>query len=109
MDMARTLVSFRWDFDEDGVWDLETNDINETPTWIYYDTINDGAVVVHRVTLEVEDDQGQIDQDALGATVSIQTLGVVAVPTLSQWGMMVWVLLLAGSGLWFVKRRKRAA
>jgi len=108
LDNTRTLVSFRWDFDEDGIWDVETSDINETPTWIYNDAISYGEEVVHLVTLEVEDDQGRIDQDPFGATVTIRYPRVIPVPTLTQWGMVISVLLVASSGLWFVQRRKRA-
>ena len=32
-----------------------------------------------------------------------------SVPTLNQWGMIVLSLLMVGSGLWFVKRRKSGA
>jgi len=108
LDPARTLVRFRWDFDEDGIWDFETSDFYDRPTWIYNDAINYGDEVVHPVTLEVEDDQGVIDQDPYGATVTIRYPRATPVPTLTQWGMVISVLLLAGSGLWFMQKRKRA-
>ena len=71
LDPARTLVAFRWDFDEDGTWDLETADINTRPTWVYNDNIGCGDEVVHRVVLEVEDDKGKTDQDTERVVIKI--------------------------------------
>ena len=62
-DPNRNLVAFRWDFDEDSVWDFETDDINAKPTWIYDDSIECGQEVQHRAVLEVEDDLGNTDVD----------------------------------------------
>ena len=52
LDPSLSLVAFRWDFDDDGLWDFETDDINATPTWVYDDDIECGDEVVHPVTLE---------------------------------------------------------
>ena len=71
LDPGRTLVGFRWDFDDDGAWDFETGDINEKPTWIYDDDIGCGDEVIHPVTLEVEDDEGEIDQDEESVVIKI--------------------------------------
>lgn len=71
IDPSRILVGFRWDFDDDGAWDFETDDINEKPTWIYDDDIGCGDEVVHPVTLEVEDDEGKTDQDEESVVIKI--------------------------------------
>lgn len=71
LDPNRTLVAFRWDFDEDDIWDFETNDINAKPTWVYNDSIGCGDEVVHPVVLEVEDDEGKTDQDNESVTIKI--------------------------------------
>ncbi len=62
-DPSRTLVAFSWDFDENSVWDFETDDINARPTWIYDDQIGCGGEVIHLAVLEVEDDVGNTDVD----------------------------------------------
>jgi hypothetical protein len=62
-DPNRSLVAFRWDFDEDGTWDVETGDITANPTWIYDDAIICGEEVQHLAVLEVEDDLGNTDVD----------------------------------------------
>jgi len=65
------LVAFRWDFDDDGIWDYETGDINEKPTWVYNDDIGCGDEVIHQVVLEVEDDAGKTDQDTESVVIKI--------------------------------------
>jgi hypothetical protein len=62
-DPERRLVAFRWDFDEDTTWDVETGDITANPTWIYDDQIVCGEEVQHLAVLEVEDDLGNTDVD----------------------------------------------
>lgn len=62
-DPARTLTTFRWDFDEDGVWDCETGDIEEKCFFTYNDDIGCGEEVEHRVILQVADDLGNTDTD----------------------------------------------
>jgi hypothetical protein len=62
-DPNRSLVTFRWDFDEDGIWDVDTFDITANPTWIYNDNIGCGEEVQHLSVLEVEDDLGNTDID----------------------------------------------
>lgn len=62
-DPQRTLSSFKWDFDEDGLWDFVSPDITSKPTWIYDDAIGCGEEVSHQVLLEVEDDLGNTDVD----------------------------------------------
>jgi len=62
-DPERRLVTFRWDFDENGTWDVETGDITANPTWIYDDQIICGQEVQHLAVLEVEDDLGNTDID----------------------------------------------
>ncbi|MDA3791877.1 MAG: hypothetical protein PF503_25690 [Desulfobacula sp.] len=62
-DPQRTLTLFKWDFDEDGIWDFESEDITSNPTWIYNDSIVCGEEVSHKVLLEVEDDLGNTDVD----------------------------------------------
>jgi hypothetical protein len=62
-DAQRRLVSFRWDFDENGTWDFETGDITANPTWIYDDSISCGEEVEHLAVLEVADDLGNTDVD----------------------------------------------
>ena len=71
LDPGGALVSFRWDFDEDGVWDFETSDINQKPTHVYNDDIGCGEEVIHPVTLEVEDGGGLTDQDTESVIVKI--------------------------------------
>jgi PKD repeat protein len=62
-DPQRSLVVFRWDFDEDGAWDFETGDITANPTWSYDDQVVCGEEVQHLAVLEVEDDLGNTDVD----------------------------------------------
>jgi hypothetical protein len=62
-DPNRSLVAFRWDFDEDATWDYKTADITARPTWDYQDSIVCGEEVVHKAVLEVEDDLGNTDVD----------------------------------------------
>jgi hypothetical protein len=62
-DPSRNLIAFLWDFDEDGVWDVDTGDITANPTWIYDDAIACGEEVQHLAVLEVEDDLGNTDID----------------------------------------------
>jgi hypothetical protein len=62
-DPERRLVAFRWDFDEDATWDVETPDITANPTWIYDDQIICGEEVQHLAVLEVEDELGNTDID----------------------------------------------
>lgn len=71
----RTIVVFRWDFDNDGTWDLETANINEKPTFQYWDDVvcNDPGVE-HLVILEVEDDVGNKDQDKESVVIKITKL-----------------------------------
>jgi len=71
LDPSLILVAFRWDFDEDGVWDYTTDDINAQPTWVYDDDIGCGDEVIHPVTLEVEDDEGKTDQDEESVIIKI--------------------------------------
>ena len=71
LDPSRTLVDFRWDFNNDSVWDFTTTDINQKPTTVYDDNIGCGEEVVHYVTLEVEDDDGNTDQDTESVTIKI--------------------------------------
>ena len=64
-----TLVAFRWDFDEDGVWDAVTSDPNALATWRYDDDVRcNEPGVLHRVTPEVEDSEGPTGRDAQGGT-----------------------------------------
>ena len=70
-DPLRILSAFRWDFDENGIWDFETNDINAKPTYIYEDQIGCGDEVVHLAVLEVEDDLGNTDIDDETVTIRI--------------------------------------
>ena len=62
-DPNRSLVAFRWDFDEDATWDYETANITASPTWVYEDSIVCGQEVEHTAVLEVEDDLGNTDVD----------------------------------------------
>jgi len=62
-DPSRSLVAFRWDFDENGIWDVDTSDITANPTWFYDDNIVCGEEVQHLAILEVEDDLGNTDVD----------------------------------------------
>jgi len=62
-DPDRTLVAFRWDLDEDSVWDFETDDINVRSTFIYDDEVGCGEEFIHLAKLEVEDDVGNTDVD----------------------------------------------
>ena len=71
LDPGGVLVAFRWDFDEDGVWDFETVDINAKPNWIYNDDIGCGEEAVHPIILEVEDGEGLTDQDTESVTIKI--------------------------------------
>jgi len=70
-DPLRILSAFRWDFDENGIWDFETNDIDAKPTHIYDDQIGCGDEVVHLASLEVEDDLGNTDVDDETVTIRI--------------------------------------
>jgi len=71
LDPLRTIVSYRWDFNEDGIWDYETADKFAKPTWQYCDAIGCGEEVVHKVTLKVEDDRGQTDEDTESIVIKI--------------------------------------
>ena len=71
LDPGLDLVAFRWDFNEDGVWDYETNDINAKPTWVYNDDIGCGDEVIHPTILEVEDSGGNTDQDEESVIIKI--------------------------------------
>ena len=62
-DPLRSLVAFRWDLDEDAIWDFETGDISAKPTFIYDDSIVCGEEVEHLAVLLVEDDLGNTDVD----------------------------------------------
>jgi hypothetical protein len=62
-DPERSLVAFRWDFDEDSIWDFETGDITAMATWTYNDNIVCGEEAEHLAVLEVEDDMGNTDID----------------------------------------------
>jgi len=70
----KTLVKFRWDFDDDGVWDVETSDINEKPTYQYFDDIEWGDEVEHNVILQVEDEDGKTDEDDESVIIRISRL-----------------------------------
>jgi hypothetical protein len=71
LDPKGSLVSFRWDLDDDDIWDNETSNINDKFTWVYNDDITCGEEVVHPVTLEVEDSEGLTDQDSERVTIKI--------------------------------------
>jgi hypothetical protein len=70
-DPLRTLTAFRWNFNEDDIWDYATDDINAKPTHIYDDQIVCGEEVEHLAVLEVEDDVGNTDKDDETVTIRI--------------------------------------
>ena len=76
LDPGLSLVAFRWDFDDDGVWDFETTARGAKPTWVYNDVIACGDEVVHPVTLEVEDDDvpPKYDRDRESVIIKINLL-----------------------------------
>lgn len=68
----KTLVAFRWDFDEDGSWDYETDDIDVQPTHRYFDDIEFcDEIIEHIVTLQVEDEDGKTDEDSQSVIIRI--------------------------------------
>ena len=72
MDDDRAIVAYRWDFDEDGVWDYETADPLAQPTWSYFDAVGCGDPgVLHTAVLEVEDDLGYTAQDDESVVIEV--------------------------------------
>ncbi|MDD5705829.1 MAG: PKD domain-containing protein [Kiritimatiellae bacterium] len=60
IDAARTIVKYEWDFDDDGVYDLETDDPNDpAAVWTYPDPnpgVSGDTPEQHTIRLRVTDD-----------------------------------------------------
>ena len=54
------IVAYRWDLDDDGSWDAFTANVNHSF----------GTAGEYTVTLEVEDDEGDTDQDTVVVTIT---------------------------------------
>jgi len=55
--------------------------------------------------LEVTDDAMQSNETTITITV---TDSIPSIPTFTEWGMIIFFILLVGSGLWVIRRRKNA-
>ncbi|MGK0359542.1 MAG: hypothetical protein ACI9U2_001844, partial [Bradymonadia bacterium] len=82
LDPRQTLVVFRWDFDGDGVFDFETNDIEERPTFIYAPAVDDLPAVFTAV-LEVVDDQNPTLSDRAEVRITVDAGNVAPVAVIT--------------------------
>ena len=75
--------------------------------------LSEGAGITFTTALsgDVDETQTVLEEDAVPPVTftSICSNALAMIPTLSEWGVIVFVLLLTGTGYWMLRRRKKVA
>jgi hypothetical protein len=72
LDPARRIVRFEWDFDGNGVFDLNTQNVNERPTFRYNPAVNE-VPRVYTARLRVTDDQNPALTDTAEVQITVDS------------------------------------